>query len=138
MYYSHTFSHVGSPSAVEISSAREMLNAYGGIPVSKIQGFRAPFLNYTKETLSHVGQQQFVYDSSASAGTVDSYWPYTLDNGMANDCWTGICAPGQVKIPGLWEIPMYSVYNTANIPQLMDVYLAGTAEETTQCKLKLL
>ncbi|KAI9365104.1 hypothetical protein BD770DRAFT_119398 [Pilaira anomala] len=128
----HTFSHVGSPSAVEISSAREMLNAYGGIPVSKIQGFRAPFLNYTKETLGHVGEQQFVYDSSASADTADIYWPYTLDNGMANDCWTGICDPGQVKIPGLWEIPMYSVHNNANVPQLMDVYLAGTAEETTQ------
>lgn len=111
-----------------------MLNAYAGVPVSKIQGFRAPFLNYTKDTLNIVGQQQFVYDSSSSAVTDDVYWPYTLDNGMANDCWTGICAAGQVKLPGLWEIPMYSVLNTANVPQLMDVYLAGTATETSQCK----
>ncbi|KAI9264554.1 hypothetical protein EDC94DRAFT_605494 [Helicostylum pulchrum] len=128
----HTFSHVGTPSAQEISSVREMLNAYAGIPVSKIQGFRAPFLNYTKDTLNIVGQQQFVYDSSSSAVTDDVYWPYTLDNGMANDCWTGICAAGQVKLPGLWEIPMYSVLNNASVPQLMDVYLAGAAEETSQ------
>lgn len=112
-----------------------MLNTYAGIPNSKIQGFRAPFLNYTKETLNTVAQQSFMYDSSASAVTDDAYFPYTLDNGMANDCWTGICAAGQVKLPGLWEIPMYSVLDTTNVPQLMDVYLAGTPADTTACKL---
>lgn len=111
-----------------------MLNAYAGIPYSKIKGFRAPFLNYTKDTLNIVSQQGFEYDSTASAVTDDMYWPYTLDNGLANDCWTGICAAGQVKLPGLWEIPMYSVLDKANVPQLMDVYLAGTPAETTECK----
>jgi hypothetical protein len=110
-----------------------MLNAYGGIPSSKIQGFRAPFLNYTKETLNILSQQGFLYDSSSSAVTDDAYWPYTLDNGMANDCWTGICAPGQVKLPGLWEIPMYAVLNKANTPQLMDVYLADSAATVRSC-----
>ncbi|KAG2197793.1 hypothetical protein INT46_009490 [Mucor plumbeus] len=122
----HTFSHVGTPSAQEISSTKSMLNAYGGIPNQKIQGFRAPFLNYTKDTLNIVSQQGFLYDSSSSAVTDDAYWPYTLDNGMANDCWTGICAAGEVKLPGLWEIPMYSVLDNASVPQLMDVYLSGT------------
>ncbi|CAO3611433.1 unnamed protein product [Mucor hiemalis] len=127
----HTFSHVGSPSAQEIASCKSMLNTYGGIPTSKIQGFRAPFLNYTKDTLSNIAQQSFLYDSSASAVTDDVYWPYTLDNGMANDCWTGICAAGQVKLPGLWEIPMYSVLDKSNVPQLMDVYLSGTPSDVT-------
>lgn len=112
-----------------------MLNAYGGIPNQKLQGFRAPFLNYTKDTLNILSQQGFLYDSSSSAVTDDAYWPYTLDNGMANDCWTGICAAGQVKLPGLWEIPMYSVLDNASIPQLMDVYLAGSPADVKQCKL---
>lgn len=111
-----------------------MLNAYGGIPNQKLQGFRAPFLNYTKDTLNILSQQGFLYDSSSSAVTDDAYWPYTLDNGMANDCWTGICAAGQVKLPGLWEIPMYSVLDNASVPQLMDVYLAGSPADVKQCK----
>lgn len=135
---SHTFSHVGTPSAEEISSTKSMLNAYGGIPNQKLQGFRAPFLNYTKDTLNILSQQGFLYDSSSSAVTDDAYWPYTLDNGMANDCWTGICAAGEVKLPGLWEIPMYSVLDNASVPQLMDVYLAGSPADVKQCKLFLL
>ncbi|KAI8147378.1 hypothetical protein BJV82DRAFT_344932 [Fennellomyces sp. T-0311] len=122
----HTFSHVGSPSAQEISAARAMLHEYAGVPLGKIQGFRAPFLNYTAETLNEVQKQGFLYDSSATAVTEDCYWPYTLDNGMANDCWTGICAAGAVKLPGVWEIPMYAVLDNASMPQLMDVYLAGS------------
>ncbi|CEI90440.1 hypothetical protein RMCBS344292_04765 [Rhizopus microsporus] len=127
----HTFTHVGTPSAQEISACKSMLNAYGGIPNSKIQGFRAPFLNYTKDTLNIISQQGFLYDSSSSAVTDDAYWPYTLDNGMANDCWTGICNAGQVKLPGLWEIPMYSVLDNKSIPQLMDVYLSGSPADVT-------
>jgi hypothetical protein len=107
------------------------LNAYAGIPRGKISGFRAPFLNYTKDTLSIISQQGFTYDSSSTAVTDDAYWPYTLDNGMANDCWTGICGAGQVKLPGVWEIPMHAVLDNASIPQLMDVYLAGTPDAVT-------
>ncbi|KAI8880236.1 hypothetical protein K501DRAFT_287004 [Backusella circina FSU 941] len=125
----HTFSHVGTPSAQEIAACKSMLTTYGGIPPTKIQGFRAPFLNYTQETLATLSQQHFLYDSSASAVGDDLYWPYTLDHGMANDCWTGIC--NQVKLPGLWEIPMYSVMNNASVPQLMDVYLSGTPNDVT-------
>lgn len=113
-----------------------MLNAYGGIPNSKLQGFRAPFLNYTKDTLSILNQQGFLYDSSSSAVTDDIYFPYTLDNGMANDCWTGICAAGQVALPGLWEVPMYSVLDNASVAQLMDVYLAGTPADVKNCKYR--
>ncbi|KAI9021455.1 hypothetical protein CLU79DRAFT_753375 [Phycomyces nitens] len=128
----HTFSHVGTPSAQEISSCRTALNTYGGIPNGKIQGFRAPFLNYTKDTLAELKKQNFLYDSSASAVSDDAYWPYTLDHGMANDCWTGICGAGQIQLPGLWEVPMYAVLDNGSIPQLMDVYIAGTPEDVSQ------
>ncbi|CAO3610741.1 unnamed protein product [Cunninghamella echinulata] len=131
----HTFSHVGSPSAQEIAGVKAMLSAYGGVPSKKIQGFRAPFLNYTAETLKHLSEQQFLYDSSASSSSdSDLFWPYTLDHGMANDCWTGVCDPN-LKLPGLWEVPMYAVMNNASVPQLMDVYLAGTPDDVNKWSL---
>ncbi|KAG2200221.1 hypothetical protein INT47_009859, partial [Mucor saturninus] len=132
----HTFTHVGTPSDQEITSCREMLNTYGGVPNGKIQGFRAPFLNYTKETLNRLSKLGFLYDSSASALQDDAYWPYTLDYGMANDCWTGICGAGQSKIPGLWEIPMYAVLDNTSAPQLMDVYIAGQPKDVEDWSLK--
>ncbi|KAI8637392.1 hypothetical protein BD408DRAFT_424593 [Parasitella parasitica] len=131
----HTFSHVGTPSDQEITSCKEMLNTYGGVPNGKIQGFRAPFLNYTKETLNHLSKLGFLYDSSSSALQDDAYWPYTLDYGMANDCWTGICGAGQTKLPGLWEIPMYAVLDNISTPQLMDVYISGQPEDVTKWSL---
>ncbi|CAO3576118.1 unnamed protein product [Absidia cylindrospora] len=127
----HTFTHVGSPSAQEIAAAKSMLHEYGGVPYGKIKGFRAPFLNYTAETLSNIQQQGFQYDTSSTATVDDCFWPYTLDNGMANDCWTGICDAGKVKLPGVWELPMYAVMDNANTPQLMDVYLAGSVSDVT-------
>lgn len=118
----------------EISSTKAMLHQYGGIPLNKIQGFRAPFLNYTIDTLKHLSQQQFAYDSSSSAsGDNDLFWPYTLDHGMANDCWAGVCDPA-LKLPGFWELPMYAVMNNASVPQLMDVYLSGSPDDMTKCK----
>lgn len=147
---SHTFTHVGNPSdrkllnnlfltsesnmmyIEEILSCKQMLNTYGGVPNGKIQGFRAPFLNYTIDTLNRISKLGLLYDSSASALQDDAYWPYTLDYGMANDCWTGICSQNS-KIPGLWEIPMYSVLDNVSTPQLMDVYLAGQPEDVTKC-----
>ncbi|CDS03170.1 hypothetical protein LRAMOSA00572 [Lichtheimia ramosa] len=122
---------LGSPSSQEIAAARAMLHDYAGIPLGKIQGFRAPFLNYTAETLNNIAQQGFLYDSSATATVDDCYWPYTLDNGMANDCWTGICS-ANVKLPGVWEVPMYAVMDNASQAQLMDVYLAGSISDVKQ------
>ncbi|ORZ10719.1 hypothetical protein BCR42DRAFT_483949 [Absidia repens] len=131
----HTFSHVGAPSEQEISSAKSMLHEYGGVPLNKIQGFRAPFLNYTADTLKQLSKQQFSYDSSSSASSDnDNFWPYTLDHGMANDCWTGVC-DANFKLPGFWEFPMYAVMNNASVPQLMDVYLSGTADDVTKWSL---
>ncbi|KAL1917333.1 uncharacterized protein VTP21DRAFT_4989 [Calcarisporiella thermophila] len=130
----HTFTHPAQPSEQEIGSCKTILNSFAGIPRSKIKGFRAPFLNYTAETLNNVKKQGFVYDSSASAQTEDAYWPYTLDYGLANDCWSSanLCQPGVLKIPGLWEIPMHSIVDQQKLPHVMDPHLAGTTDTVLQ------
>lgn len=53
-----------------------------------------------------------------------------MDNGLANDCWSGVC--GTPKLPGVWEIPMYAVVDSSGTAQLMDVYLAGSVSDVTQ------
>jgi hypothetical protein len=124
--------HVGSPPAEEINGNLIALNALAGIPLASIKGFRAPFLNYSIDTLKILKQSQFTYDSSAPASIpvtdpgTDAYWPYTLDNGMANNCLSvpGTCK-GQPQLPGFWEIPMYAFFDNAGVagPHLMDPWL---------------
>ncbi|KAG2022544.1 hypothetical protein CC2G_000285 [Coprinopsis cinerea AmutBmut pab1-1] len=128
----HTMTHVGSPSVEEINGNLITLNALGGVPLSAIKGFRAPYLDFTPETLRILQDSGFLYDSSASTTTpvtdpnTDAYWPYTLDNGLANNCMTtpGVCN-GQPKLPGLWEIPMYAFFDDRGVrgPHLMDPWL---------------
>lgn len=123
--------HVGSPPLDEIDGNLIALNALAGIPMSAIKGFRAPYLNYTMETLQFLANKSFTYDSSAAASIpvtdpgTDAFWPYTLDNGMANDCLEvqGMCK-GQPVLPGFWEIPMYAFFdqNGVNGPHLMVYY----------------
>ncbi|PSR72053.1 hypothetical protein PHLCEN_2v12083 [Hermanssonia centrifuga] len=128
----HTMTHVGSPPQEEINGNLIALNALAGIPLSEIKGFRAPYLNYTAETLKMLHDTEFLYDSSASASIpvtdpgTDAFWPYTLDYGMANDCLSvdNICK-GQPKLPGFWEIPMYAFFDQRGVvgPHLMDPWL---------------
>lgn len=110
--------HVGTPPQDELDGNLIALNAFAGIPLSAIKGFRAPYLNYTVDTLKMLANTSFTYDSSASASLpvtedgTDAYWPYTLDNGMANDCLAvdNMCK-GEPKLPGFWEIPMYAFFD---------------------------
>jgi hypothetical protein len=128
----HTMTHVGSPPADEINGNLIALNALAGIPLTEIRGFRAPYLNYTADTFKLLQAAQFTYDSSATSSIpvtdpqTDAYWPYTLDNGLANDCLNipGICK-GEPKIPGFWEIPMYAFFDDLGVngPHLMDPWL---------------
>jgi hypothetical protein len=74
--------HVGTPPENEVAGNLIALNALAGIPLSSIKGFRAPFLNYSVDTLKMLSKLQFTYDSSASAsvpvtdpGTVSSRVP---------------------------------------------------------------
>lgn len=125
--------HVGSPSAEEINGNLIALNALAGIPLSGIQGFRAPFLNYSADTLKLLAQAQFTYDSSAASSipvtdpNTDAYWPYTLDYGMANNCLgaPGTCR-GEPKLPGFWEIPMYAFFDDRGIAGPHPVLSLGT------------
>lgn len=96
-------------------------------------------MNYTAQTLRDLGTQKFTYDSSATSGVpvtdpnTDAFWPYTLDNGLANDCMvdglTGVCR-GEPKIPGLWEIPMYTTFNPdKTVLGLMDPWLESDTDK---------
>ncbi|KAF9567743.1 hypothetical protein CPC08DRAFT_680400 [Agrocybe pediades] len=136
----HTMTHVGTPPADEINGNLIALNALAGIPLSDIKGFRAPFLNYSVDTLKLLAQSAFTYDSSAAASIpvddpdTDAFWPYTLDNGMANDCLEvpGSCK-GEPKLPGFWEIPMYAFFDNRGVagPHLMDPWLDAANGQST-------
>ncbi|OCH92974.1 hypothetical protein OBBRIDRAFT_386554 [Obba rivulosa] len=135
----HTMTHVGTPPQDEINGNLIALNALAGIPLSSIIGFRAPYLNYTAETLGLLYNASFTYDSSSAASLpvtingTDAYWPYTLDYGMANDCLSapGVCN-GQPKLPGFWEIPMYALFDERGQDgiHLMDPWLDTANGET--------
>lgn len=131
----HTMTHPELGGSAEIDGNRIALNALSGIPFSSIKGFRAPFLNYSADMLTHLSSTGFTYDSSATSSVpvtdsqTDAYWPYTLDNGLANDCltFTGICK-GKPALPGLWEIPMYAIFDDKGAAgvHLMDPWLDST------------
>ena len=133
----HTMTHVDQAPNDEIDGNLITLNALAGIPYRSIYGYRAPYLNYTRANLEHLHQAGFVYDSSSSASVpvtdpnTDAFWPYTLDYGMANDCDSvaNICN-GEPKLPGLWEIPMYAIFDERGVagPHLMDPWLEGDAD----------
>jgi hypothetical protein len=114
----HTMTHVGDPGEDEINGNLIALNELAGIPLSSLKGFRAPFLNYSVDMLKRLAKAGFTYDSSATSSIpvtdpgTDAYWPYTLDNGLANDC---LAVPnackGQPQINGFWEFPMYALFD---------------------------
>jgi len=124
--------HMGSPTPEEINGNLIALNALAGIPLAALKGFRAPLLEFKKETLETLFASKFLYDSSTSTSApvtdpnTDAYWPYTLDYGLANNCMSveGICR-GEPKLPGLWEIPMYAMFDNRGAagPHLMDPWL---------------
>lgn len=124
--------HVADAPQNEIDGNLIALNALAGIPLKDIIGFRAPFLNYSVDTLKRLAASGFTYDSSAPAASpadspdTDAFWPYTLDNGMANDCLRidNVCK-GQPVLPGFWEIPMYAFFDELGAvgPHLMDPWL---------------
>ncbi|KAJ7589709.1 hypothetical protein C8J56DRAFT_826958 [Mycena floridula] len=128
----HTMTHEGDPSSDEINGNLIALNALAGIPLNALIGFRAPFLNFSVNTLKMLASAGFTYDSTATASIPvsdpgsDAFWPYTLDNGMANSCLAveGLCK-GEPKLPGFWEIPMYAFFDArgGEGTHLMDPWL---------------
>lgn len=137
MTVSDRITHVGTPNKLEIEGALKALNALAGIPLSDIQGFRAPYLSYNGDTLRMLKDAGFLYDSSATAtqsvtGTnTDAVWPYTLDNGLVNNCADveGICG-GQPALPGIWELPMYATFDDNGTPHMMDPWMDALSNTT--------
>ncbi|KAJ6617433.1 hypothetical protein B0H10DRAFT_1948335 [Mycena sp. CBHHK59/15] len=128
----HTMTHVGDPPQDQIDGNLIALNALAGIPLKSIIGFRAPYLNYSVNTLKLLAAAGFTYESSSAAAIpvtdpgTDAYWPYTLDNGMANDCLdVADSCKGQPVLPGFWEIPMYAFFDERGAAgaHLMDPWL---------------
>ncbi|KAF8324048.1 hypothetical protein DL93DRAFT_2049050 [Clavulina sp. PMI_390] len=136
----HTMTHPELGGSDEIDGNLVTLNALAGIPFSAIKGFRAPYLNYSAAMLTDLYNAGFLYDSSATAASpvdsngTDAYWPYTLDNGLANDCLTfdDICS-GRPQLPGFWEIPMYAIFDEtgADGVHLMDPWLDGSTSNVS-------
>ncbi|GAB5588961.1 hypothetical protein Unana1_03861 [Umbelopsis nana] len=87
------------------------------------------------ETLKTIKEHGFMYDASASSAGGRDYYPYTLDNGLANDCWKGVCDPS-AKFPGVFEIPMYTVTDGTNTERLMDVYHDGHPSDVKAWTIK--
>jgi peptidoglycan/xylan/chitin deacetylase (PgdA/CDA1 family) len=76
----HTMTHVGTPPREEVEGNLIALNALAGVPLRAIQGFRAPFLNYSVETFRLLRSLGFTYDSSATSSVraddehTDAFW----------------------------------------------------------------
>ncbi len=75
-----------------------------GADISKLTGFRTPFLEYSNGTFEVLTDNGIVYDTSIEEGSSDDAinganfpWPYTLDNGSIKD--SSISSH-----PGLWEL----------------------------------
>eukprot|EP00842_Homolaphlyctis_polyrhiza_P004943 jgi/Hompol1/544/HPOL_004239-RA len=108
----HTINHVANPPLGEITGSVKAVTAFSGVPVSKVVGFRTPFLAFTRATYQNLAAAKtFLYDSSMSVdyGAVP-IWPYTLDNGPYTGCTGGTCET-PFSFPGLWEIPLYTLNN---------------------------
>lgn len=111
----HTVDHVGNPSLQEIEAARTIYERWARVPRKDIVGFRAPFLAYSTDTFKNLqAAGGFQYDSSMSSPGNSPHWPYTMDYGLADECFTGNCPDLNVKFPGLWELPMYQLHNPAD------------------------
>ena len=109
----HTFTHPAQPGLDEITADLAYLEAWAQVPNSAVRGFRAPFLNFSEATFEAIASENFLYDNSMSNEPGSWMWPYTLDYGVASDCWgasnTNTCL--QNNYPGLWEIPMEDFNN---------------------------
>ncbi|KAJ3187530.1 hypothetical protein HDU85_006825 [Gaertneriomyces sp. JEL0708] len=118
----HTINHANltqaSPTLLsqEIGGSVSAIRAWGGISKRDLTGFRHPYLSFSPATLAEVHKLGFQYDSTATLDpTKLPYWPHTLDYGFPyqpQPC-DGCPAGTEMKYPGLWEIPLYSLLTTA-------------------------
>lgn len=96
-----------------------------GVALTDIKGFRAPFLNYSTNTLELLTKAGFTYDSSGTSsqkhGCVLALY---LD--YANDSLSvpGVC-DSNFTSPGFWEFPMCAQFDDRGVESvhLMDPWL---------------
>lgn len=91
---------------------------YGlGAQESRIKGFRAPYLEYNKNSFKVIKELHMLYDSSMEEGWqfdqdgTNYYWPYTLNNGSPINEFLvkmGYKAPID-PVDGVWELPVYNL-----------------------------
>jgi len=90
----------------------------GGQDLSKVTGFRAPFLEYGKNLFPALSQLGITYDCSIEAiSNADKQFPfpYTLDTGSPDHAAGWKANPDNPdsfavpNTPGLWELPAYSL-----------------------------
>ena len=107
-----------------IVGCHRTLSELAQIPLTEIAGFRAPYLLYNEASFHVLEEQGFVYDASIierpgvlSSGPSSLIWPYTLDYGPAQTV-----RPAISNYPGLFEVPVWSLYDTNGIvlPDAMD------------------
>jgi len=90
----------------------------GGMDLSKVTGYRSPFLEYGKHLFPALSQLGFTYECSIEAISDDDKnfpFPYTLDAGSPDHA-AGAKAdpknPDSFEVPatpGLWEVPAYAL-----------------------------
>ncbi|GAX16307.1 hypothetical protein FisN_35Hh006 [Fistulifera solaris] len=117
----HTLNHIGLPNMTQIQGAVDWLATRCGVPREEMRGFRTPFLNWNDSTLQNLHQLGFLYDSSIGPTdhTENLYgsnhtWPFTLEQANINQFKTVKPGIQLTPAPGLWEIPMWSLYDSSN------------------------
>lgn len=91
-----------------------------GADLSKMIGFRTPFLAYSDATFTALQNNNFLYDTSIEEGWQDDqdgtnyFWPYTLDNGSPGHDYQKLNSfPNKTfdvtSHPGLWELSPHPV-----------------------------
>ncbi|EFN57642.1 hypothetical protein CHLNCDRAFT_142762 [Chlorella variabilis] len=102
----------------EMFSVREYLNETCGIPLEDMVGFRAPLLVHNPAVRANLAAEGMLYDSSiiefyapdstTSPNASTRLWPYTMDQGIPQDCtyFQGNNCTQEERYPGLWEFPL--------------------------------
>jgi len=123
----HTMTHTTDTNTTEeewrreIVGCRKVVSDLAQVPENEIVGFRAPYLAFSQGSFDILYEAGLRYDSSVEEATHDYgpstnntqfIWPYTLDNGVQQECTNGICPEG--SFPGFFEVPLWVLDDIEN------------------------
>jgi len=121
-----TVNYTSEPEPRDIAEGRRLLEQSFAGQEGLVRGFRTPDMKFTSSLFSYLKDLDFDYDSSIPEPTGTPFspnpsqklWPYTLDYGIATNCFIGHCnlnyQDTSSRYPGLWSIPVYTQDNTYN------------------------